>query len=733
MRARGRTDDIREPGYAVRQAGGAGKVVSAHEGACGTMREALPGAAARAGLAVVDAAGRIVFADEDLAGKLGVPAASLVGTEVFRLLVGSNRSAARQALRRAVRTGHVDAGLWQLQGASGGALYALLGPTALVGASGERLFSLSVRPRPHRYGSLQRQALLASVAMECDQPIVAIGAGNFIELWNRAAEELFGWTEQEVIGAPATLLVPPDRHVEETELLARVWAGEVLARVETVRSCKHGSKVEVSVSYAPLRDRWGRVTGVYQLVRDITQQKASERALAFQAMHDHLTGLPNRSLLEDRMAHALERCRREGGELGVIFFDLDHFKTVNDTAGHEVGDRLLRAVANRLRQSVRSMDTVARLGGDEFVVLCEDIQDDAQLETIVSHVVDSFAEPVMLPDRQIWVSLSGGVVRGGPSSSVAELLSHADAAMYQAKERQRGSVGRYDPRTRPDLERRAEGSRRLRLGLEYQQLVPYFQPIVDLHTGRLVGAEALVRWEDPGRGVISAKEFISLAEEIGVVGEISEFVLAATAEYLKEWLPAAPGLKMTVNISPTQLRGPSLLAMARSLVEAGLPNGAVTLELTESAIMEDTAAGALMLQELREAGFGIAIDDFGTGYSSLAYLKQLPATVIKVDQTFTAALPDPQDLSIVMAILAIADTYGLNVVAEGIETIGQAEVLRSLGCPQGQGYFFARPLPAGRFGELLRAGATLPSPGAPGPGEAAGAPEPGVVVPAACW
>ncbi|HET9059096.1 MAG TPA: EAL domain-containing protein [Acidimicrobiales bacterium] len=706
--------------------------LSTREGACGTMPGAGAGAPARSGLAVVDGTGRVVYIDEDLAGKLGLAPGEIVGADIFRFVAEPRRSAARQALRRSVRTGRVDAALWQLQGASGGALYALLGTTPLVGASGELLFSLSVRPRPHRYGSLQRQALLASIALECDQPIVAIGAGSLLELWNPAAEELFGWTEAEVIGAPATLMVPEDRHVEEAELLSRVWAGEVLSRVDTVRVCKHGSKVEVSISYAPLRDRWGQVTGVYELVRDITQQKASERALAFQAMHDHLTGLPNRSLLEDRMSHALERCRREGRSLGVIFFDLDHFKTVNDTAGHEVGDRLLRAVATRLRQSVRSMDTVARLGGDEFVVLCEDIEDDAQLDTIVSHVTESFTEPVMLPDRQVWVSLSGGVVRGGPSSSVAQLLSQADAAMYQAKDRQRGSVGRYDPRTRPDLERRAEGSRRLRLGLEYQELVPYFQPIVDLHTGRMVGAEALVRWEDPGRGVISAKDFISLAEEIGIVGEISEFVLAATAEHLKEWLRIAPGLRVTVNISPTQLRGPSLLSLARSLVDDGLPAGAVILELTESAIMEDTAAGTSILQELRAAGFGIAIDDFGTGYSSLAYLKQLPATVIKVDQAFTAALPDPQDLSIVMAILAIADTFGLNVVAEGIETQGQAEVLRSLGCPQGQGYLFARPLPACRFSELLLDDAKLPSL----PDRAARAPggrlEEGLVAPATC-
>jgi diguanylate cyclase (GGDEF)-like protein len=470
---------------------------------------------------------------------------------------------------------------------------------------------------------------------------------------------------------------------------------------------RYGARVEVSISFGPLRDESGGVVGVYQVVRDITQHKASERALAFQAMHDHLTGLPNRGLLEDRIAHALERCRREGTSIGVMFFDVDHFKTVNDTAGHEVGDRLLRAVASRLRQSVRSMDTVARLGGDEFVVLCEDITDDAQLDVVAAHIMSGFSEPVVLPDRQLWVTVSGGVVRGGPSSSVAQLLSEADAAMYHAKARGRGTVGRYDPRTRPDLERKAEGSRLLRLALERHELLPYYQPIVDLHTGEVVAAEALVRWDDPGRGLIVAKDFIPLAEELGLIGEISELVLAEAGRQAKAWAEVTPAVKVNVNVSPLQLRGTDLLSSARALVKDGVKPSSLVMEVTESALMEDAAGSSSVLAELRDAGFGIAIDDFGTGYSSLAYLKQLPATAIKVDQAFTAQLTDPQDLSVVMAILAIADTYGLDVVAEGVETPQQAEVLKSLGCQKGQGYHFARPMPAKDFGRWLAA-AKLP-------------------------
>ena len=669
-------------------------------------QEDLPGRAEPA-LALVDRAGRVTYVSDALAAELGVRPGELLGTDVFHLVAEGQRPAARQALRRAERTGRLGRSLWRLSARTGRAVDVSLSPQSLVGGGELRLYVLTAEAPGELPVHTERQALLAAIATECDEAIVTVAPGGVIELWNHAAEDLFGWAEAEAIGCPVSMLVPHEHRQEAEALLERAWAGEVVNRVETVRMCKHGSRVEVSVSFAPLRDGAGRVIGVYQVVRDITQQKASERALAYQALHDHLTGLPNRSLLEDRMAHALERCRREGTSVGLVFFDLDHFKTVNDTAGHEVGDRLLRAVAARLRQSVRSMDTVARLGGDEFVVLCEDIRDDSQLDVIVSHIMRSFAEPVVLPDRQLWVSLSGGVVKGCASSSVAQLLSQADAAMYQAKERSRGTVGRYDPRTRPALERRAEVSRLLRMALEAHQLVPYYQPIFDLHNGAMVSLEALVRWEDPARGVVPAKEFIPLAEELGLAGEIGELVLGEAAARAKQWSRLLPGLKVTVNVSPKQLRGGSLLRSVRSLVAQGLEPGSLTLEVTETAVMEDATAGGSVLQELRDWGFGIAIDDFGTGYSSLAYLKRLPASSIKVDQAFTAQLPDPQDLSVVMAILAIADSYGLEVVAEGIESAEQAEVLKSLGCQHGQGYHFGRPVPASMVDEMLLGGPTL--------------------------
>ncbi|HMK98509.1 MAG TPA: EAL domain-containing protein, partial [Acidimicrobiales bacterium] len=332
------------------------------------------------------------------------------------------------------------------------------------------------------------------------------------------------------------------------------------------------------------------------------------------------------------------------------------------------------------------------------------ISDEAQLDIVATHVVGSLTEPVVLPDRQLWVSVSGGFVSGGGEASVAQLLSEADAAMYHAKERQRGTFGRYDPSTRPDLERKVEGSRLLRVALDKRQLVPYYQPIIDLHTGIVVGAEALARWEDPGRGVLPATEFIPLAEELGLVVDISDRVLAEAGRQAIEWARSWPRLTVAVNVSPLQLRRGALLERTGALVADGLAPSSLVLEVTESALMEDTATSASVLGELRRRGFGIAIDDFGTGYSSLAYLKQLPASSIKVDRTFTSQLPDPHDLSVVMAILAIADTYGLHVVAEGVETTEQVEVLRALGCQLGQGFYFARAVPATELTRLLQAG-----------------------------
>ena len=665
------------------------------------------------GLGVLDGAGRVVFANDDLASLFGQDAPQLIGQDLVRFVEQPQRPAARKALRQATRTGRVSAASWRVRGIGPRPFESRYSPGPWPGSMVTSSMSSS-RRASNSSATIRCSARLSwpRSPKNATRPSSASGPGEAIE---------FGTTPRESfsVGRKKRHWVPRcqywSRRTGRSRRLSccrRAWAGEVIRRVETVRICKQGSRVEVSVSLAPLRDRSGHVTGVSQVIRDITQQKASERALAFQAMHDHLTGLPNRSLLEDRMAHALERCRREGQSIGVMFFDLDHFKTVNDTAGHDVGDKLLRAVASRLRQSVRSVDTVARMGGDEFVVLVEDITDDAQLDVVVSHIMGSFTEPVVLADRQLWVSVSAGVVSGGPSSTVAQLLSQADAAMYQAKGRARGSVCHYDPRTRPDLEKRAEGSRLLRLALEAHQLMTHYQPIVDLHTGSLVGAEALVRWQDPLRGLVPAKDFVPLAEELGLVGEIGDVVLAEVASQVKQWSKMSPDFKVAVNVSPLQLRGTSLMSSVRGLMNEGLEPGSIVLEVTESAIMEDATTSTSMLGELREAGFGIAIDDFGTGYSSLAYLKQLPATTIKVDQAFTSQLPDPHDLSIVMAILSIADTYGLDVVAEGIETAEQAEMLKELGCPQGQGYHFARPVPAGQLTSMLEVGKlpiTLPT------------------------
>jgi EAL domain-containing protein (putative c-di-GMP-specific phosphodiesterase class I) len=275
--------------------------------------------------------------------------------------------------------------------------------------------------------------------------------------------------------------------------------------------------------------------------------------------------------------------------------------------------------------------------------------------------------------------------------------------MYHAKERGRGSVGRYDPRTRPDLERRAEGSRLLRLALEARQLVPYYQPIVDLHSGRMVGAEALVRWEDPARGLVEAKDFIPLAEELGLIGEISELVLAQAGRQATEWSELFPGMKVTVNVSALQLRGAALLTSVRALVKEGMRPASLVLEVTESALMEDTATSGAVLGELREAGFGVAIDDFGTGYSSLAYLRQFPVDSLKIDRTFITGLELSSEAhALTHTLIQLGKALGLQTLAEGVERQDQVRELQREGCDLAQGFLFARPLTADALEGFLR-------------------------------
>lgn len=419
------------------------------------------------------------------------------------------------------------------------------------------------------------------------------------------------------------------------------------------------------------------------------------RRLAHQGRHDSLTDLPNRRLLLERLRTALEQSRKSAADLAVFFIDLDGFKAVNDSYGHDVGDELLVAVAKRLSAAMRSDDMVARLGGDEFVVCCERPPGSVDADEISSRLVRTLDAPVVVRGRDLFVRVSIGIRRALPGDTAEDVLRDADAAMYQAKNGGRGQIARFDDRLRTQTAKRLETEFGLYRGLERDEFRIYYQPTVSLNDGALVGVEALLRWEHPDRGLLAPAEFISVAEETGLIVPIGDWVLEQACIELRALHAAGVGpLTMSVNISARQLHSPELTAtVAATLSRVGVRPSELCLEVTESVLMDgNTAADALA--SLRELGVRVAIDDFGTGYSSLAYLRRFPVDVLKVDRSFVDNLgSDAEASAIVGTVIQLARGLHLEAIAEGVETDAQRTELEALGCELAQGYYWTKPLP----------------------------------------
>ncbi len=429
-------------------------------------------------------------------------------------------------------------------------------------------------------------------------------------------------------------------------------------------------------------------------------------ALGHRALHDPLTGLPNRELLVERLEAALARAERERTSLAVLMIDLDEFKFVNDSFGHHTGDELLCQIAPRLRAAARPRDVVARLGGDEFVVLCEDLSGPWDGLEAARRLAAAWAEPFRLGDDDVYVSGSTGIAMDKHGRAAAgTLLREADAAMYRAKAAGRGQAELYDEAMRAHAfeQLRLEGD--LRRAIADDAIAVAFQPIVDLSTGRPRGVEALARWVHPERGAISPAVFIPVAEDSGLIAALGRHVLRTACAELARWrrdIPGAEDLTVSVNVSPRQIARGELFGDVKDvLLETGLPPEALALELTESALMEETDAPGAVLATLRSLGVRIVLDDFGTGYSSLSYLRRFPLDGLKLDRAFVDGLAMPDAAAVVQAIIAMGATLGLEVTAEGIETREHAERLRDLGCPLGQGYMLARPLSAADAAAVL--------------------------------
>ncbi len=449
------------------------------------------------------------------------------------------------------------------------------------------------------------------------------------------------------------------------------------------------------------------------------ERQRAEEATRHQALHDPLTGLPNRALLLDRMTHALARARRGRSRVAVLLLDVDHFKVVNDSLGHEAGDDLLRALTPRLRAAVRDEDTVARLGGDEFVVVCADVEDPEEALEVARRIERALAEPFVVRGAEHAVGASIGLVLTAGDASPDALLRDADAAMYEAKSRGRSRVELFDSRLRFRAQERLRVERELRRAVREDELRVFYQPVVALDGGGITALEALVRWQHPVRGLLGPGAFIDVAEETGLIVEVGAAVLQRACRQLAAWraaIPQAAGVAVAVNLSGREVQASGLAHLVRDALDSsGLGGGDLVLEVTEGLLMETGGPAREALDAFKALGIELALDDFGTGYSSLARLRTLPIDVVKIDRMFVEGVGDGEveAEAIIAAIVAMAHAMGRRVVAEGVETAEQLRSVRRLGCDAVQGFVFARPLPADECGALLRAGVSA---GPSGPG-----------------
>ena len=545
-----------------------------------------------------------------------------------------------------------------------------------------------------------------AVAFEAQEAIVITDAASAILRINKAFTKNTGYTEEEALGQKINML-KSGRHdaafyaaMWESILNAGSWQGEIWNRR------KNGEIYPNWLSITAVKGSDNLVTHYVGTQVDITERKAAEQEIQQLAFYDPLTNLPNRRLLQERLKYGIDVERRYGKKLALLMLDLDRFKVINDSFGHQAGDELLQQVALRITTRLRDVDMVARLGGDEFVVLLEDIAQSKDAARVAEEIITDLTKPFSLTQSDnVQIGASIGIsLYPQHGDSLELLMDHADAALYKAKDAGRGCFAYYsEDLTRAARERIALETR-LRRGIEQQELRVFYQPQVDIASGGIVGAEALVRWQDPLEGLVPPPRFIPIAEETGLIVEIGEWVLRETCRQGRQWLDVGlPPLTLAVNVSPTNFVVATFVLWWQVLGETGFPPSQLELEITESGLMENQDNATAILNSLRAQGVRLAIDDFGTGYSSLAYLKHFPLDVLKIDKSFIDDIPhNKDDMEIAATIVAMGHTLGFKVMAEGVETPEQLAFLRKNSCDIYQGFIKSRPLPAEEFAELLR-------------------------------
>ena len=529
-----------------------------------------------------------------------------------------------------------------------------------------------------------------------------------ITAWNPAAEAIFGFAPYDALGksVPYLLCSEPERPAAEgmcAELLEAADGNKsTLANVT-----RTGRTIHCDWYNTPLVDAAGQVIGFASLVQDVTERMNTERTIHYMAHHDALTGLPNRRLMQDRLHQAIMAARRKQRHVGVLFTDLDRFKVVNDTLGHDTGDFILKEIARRLVSCVREVDTVSREGGDEFIVILPDLERPEHARTVAEKILKELSRPVEIGGHEIHVTPSIGISHyPNDATDVQQLLKHADNAMYQAKDAGRNTVRFFTNDLNYLLAKRLEIESKLRKAIDNEEFFLRYQPQVDIATGRISGMEALIRWNDPDKGEVFPADFIFIAEELGLIVPIGEWVFKTACRQLRQWeVDGLPPITVSINISPRQFMSRRLVASLLNVVrETGADPRRIELEITETMIMRNVEQSIETLAQLRSVGMQVAVDDFGVGYSSLNQLTRLPASSMKIDRSFIMNIPDDASSgSITQTIIAMARQLKLRVIAEGVENRAQLDFLRTHQCEAFQGYFFSKPVTALEATAMLRA------------------------------
>ncbi|MHB8814374.1 MAG: putative bifunctional diguanylate cyclase/phosphodiesterase [Steroidobacteraceae bacterium] len=541
--------------------------------------------------------------------------------------------------------------------------------------------------------------------------VISTDVSGRVTYLNAAAESTTGWSLQEAAGCRLEevfqIADATTRKTAQNPMKLAILENKTVGLTSNcVLIRRDGTEAAIEDSAAPIHDRRGHVTGAVMVFRDVSMTRALALKMAHLAQHDSLTDLPNRILLNDRLTQALTLAQRHEQRLALLFLDLDRFKSINDSLGHAIGDRLLQSVAERLLGCVRGSDTVSRQGGDEFVILLPEVTQPSDAAVTAEKILLALSTPHRIDRQDLHLAASIGIVTYPDDGTDAKaLLKHADLAMYRAKNAGRNTYRFFESDMNGYTADRHSLENGLHRAIERHEFVLHYQPIMSLDSGQLISVEALIRWRHPQRGLVSPAEFVPIAEESGFITAIGRWVLHEACRQAQVWRAVGlPPMRIAINISTVELRGNGFVESVGSILdEHGLVPGDLELELTETFLMHDSNSTAAVLQSLSDLGVRIALDDFGTGYSSLSHLKRFPIDTLKIDQSFVRNLAvDADDASIVSAVIGMGKGLQIRVVAEGVETREQLAFLRKQGCPEGQGYYFSRPVSAREFGQLLR-------------------------------